>query len=208
MCPHVLIPFKPVNPKTRLSCVLSQEEREAFARAMLDDVVSAVKDANCTPVIVGTELYDSDDVQITIPDTDLSTTLNALLPDSLAPILILMADLPLANAEAIRRIFATEKDIALVPGRGGGTNAVFIRDPKRFHMDYYGTSFLKHKKIAEDEGLSFEVIDSFRLFSDIDEKDDLVELLIHGSGKSSSYLSEKGFALTVDKGRVGVERRQ
>jgi 2-phospho-L-lactate guanylyltransferase len=56
MCPHALIPYKLVNPKTRLSCVLSQEEREAFARAMLEDVIHAVKDANCSPVIVGTEL--------------------------------------------------------------------------------------------------------------------------------------------------------
>jgi 2-phospho-L-lactate guanylyltransferase len=208
MCPHVLIPFKPVNPKTRLSCVLSKEEREAFARTMLEDVVSAVRDANCTPVVVGTELYDSEDVQITVPDTDLNTTLNALLPDSVAPILILMADLPLADSGVIKLIFATDKDVALVPGRGGGTNAIFIKDPKRFHVDYYGTSFLKHKKIAENEGLSCEVIDSFRLFTDIDEKEDLVELLIHGSGKSRAYLVELGFALTSEKGRVGVERRQ
>jgi 2-phospho-L-lactate guanylyltransferase len=178
MCPHVLIPFKPVNPKTRLSCVLSQEERETFARAMLEDVIFAVKDANCTPVVVGTELYESEDVQITVPDTDLNTTLNALLPDTVAPILILMADLPLANAESIKRIFASDKDVALVPGRGGGTNAILIKDPKRFHVNYYGTSFLKHKKIAEDEKLSCETIDSFRLYTDIDEKEDLVELLI------------------------------
>jgi len=52
MCPHALIPYKIVNPKTRLSCILSQEEREAFARAMLEDVIHAVKDANCSPVIV------------------------------------------------------------------------------------------------------------------------------------------------------------
>ena len=56
MCPHAFIPFKPVNPKTRLSCMLSQEERESFARAMLADVISAVKDVNCSPVIIGTEL--------------------------------------------------------------------------------------------------------------------------------------------------------
>ena len=35
MCPHALIPYKPKNPKTRLSSILSQEEREQFAEAML-----------------------------------------------------------------------------------------------------------------------------------------------------------------------------
>jgi 2-phospho-L-lactate guanylyltransferase len=54
MCPHALIPFKPANPKSRLAGILSPEEREAFARAMLEDVIAAAKDANCSPVIIAT----------------------------------------------------------------------------------------------------------------------------------------------------------
>jgi 2-phospho-L-lactate guanylyltransferase len=207
MCPHALIPFKLVNPKTRLSCVLTQEEREAFARAMLEDVIFAAKDANCSPVIVGTELFDSEDVQVTISDADLNQTLNAILPQSAGEILIIMADLPLASADAIRRVITTRNDMAVVPGRGGGTNAIFIKEPQRFHVDYYGMSFLKHVKIAQDAGLSCEVIDSFRLHTDIDEKEDLVELLIHGTGKSRVFLEELGFYLSAEKGRVSVERK-
>jgi 2-phospho-L-lactate guanylyltransferase len=207
MCPHALIPFKLVNPKTRLSCMLNQVEREAFARAMLEDVIFAIKDANCSPVIVGTELFDSEDIQITVSDADLNQTLNALLPQSNGATLIIMADLPLANADAIRRVIATKHDIAIVPGRGGGTNVIYIREPQRFHVDYYGMSFLKHVKIAQEAGLSCEVIDSFRLHTDIDEKEDLVELLIHGTGKSRAFLEELGFILSVDKGRVNVERK-
>jgi 2-phospho-L-lactate guanylyltransferase len=207
MCPHALIPFKLVNPKTRLSCVLSQEEREAFARAMLEDVIYAIKDANCSPVIVGTELFDSDDIQIAVSDADLNQTLNSLLPQANGATLIIMADLPLANADTIRRVIATKNDIAVVPGRGGGTNVIFIKEPQRFHVDYYGMSFLKHVKIAQDAGLSCEVIDSFRLHTDIDEKEDLVELLIHGTGKSRAFLEERGFYLSAEKGRVNVERK-
>ena len=80
MCPHALIPYKPANSKTRLSCLFSQDERETLARAMLDDVVDAVKDANCTPVIVATDLFDSDLVQVTITDADLNQSLNTILP--------------------------------------------------------------------------------------------------------------------------------
>ncbi|HZK29927.1 MAG TPA: 2-phospho-L-lactate guanylyltransferase, partial [Methanoregula sp.] len=58
-----------------------------------------------------------------------------------------------------------------------------------------------------EAGLSCEVIDSFRLHTDIDEKEDLVELLIHGTGKSRAFLEELGFILSVDKGRVNVERK-
>ena len=208
MCPHALIPFKLVNPKTRLSCLLSQDEREAFARAMLEDVIYAVKDANCSPVIVGTELFDSEYIQVTVRDADLNQTLNSLLPQSVGAIMIIMADLPLADVQAIQRVITTERDIAIVPGRGGGTNVIFIKEPQRFHVDYYGMSFLKHVKIAQDAGLSCEIIDSFRLHTDIDEKEDLVELLIHGTGKSRAYLEELGFVLSVEKGRVGVERKK
>jgi len=208
MCPHAFIPFKPVNPKTRLSCVLSQEERESFARAMLMDVTIAVRDVNCSPVVIGTELFDSEDIQITVRDADLNQTLNSLLPDIAGELLIIMADLPLADGESLKRVLATKKDMAIVPGRGGGTNVIYLKEPKRFHFDYYGMSFLKHVKIAGDAGLSYDVVDSFRLHTDIDEKEDLVELLIHGTGRSRAYLEELGFVLSVEKGRVGVARKK
>jgi len=208
MCPHALIPYKPVNPKTRLSCMLDQSEREAFARAMLEDVIATVKDASCTPVVVSTELYDSDDVQITIKDADLNGALNQILPDGAGPLLIIMADLPLADRASVQRVTGTTSDVAMVPGRGGGTNVIFVKEPQRFHVDYYGTSFLKHMKIAADAGLSCEVIDSSRLHTDIDEKEDLVELLIHGTGKSRAYLEGLGFVLVVENGRVSVGRKR
>lgn len=208
MCPHALIPYKPKNPKTRLSAILSQEEREKFAFAMLEDVVKAATDAMFSPVIVGTELFDSDLVQVTITDADLNGSLNRILPDTEQNILILMADLPLADAAAIRRIISTAKDVAIVPGRGGGTNVIFVKEPKKFHVDYYGASFQKHVTIAQEAGLSVEVIDSFRLSTDMDEDEDLVELLIHGTGKSRAYLEELGFYTETEKGRVSVARKR
>ena len=208
MCPPALIPYKPRNPKTRLSSLLTKEEREQFAATMLEDVKDAVKDAMCNPVLVCSELFDSDDVQVTITDTDLSGSLNAILPPNVGPTLIIMADLPLADTASVRRVISTDKDVAVVPGRGGGTNAIFMKEPQKFHVDYYGASFLKHMRIAEEAGLSVDVIDSFRLHTDIDEPEDLVELLIHGTGKSRAYLEGLGFVLSVNKGRVGVDRKE
>ena len=208
MCPPALIPFKPANPKTRLSAILDQEEREQLARAMLEDVKAAVKDAMCSPVLVCSELFDSEDVQVTVTDANLNETLNSLLPQNIGPTMIIMADLPLANAESIRRVTSTKMDLAIVPGRGGGTNVIFMKEPEKFHVDYYGTSFLKHMKIAAEADLSVDVIDSFRLHTDIDEPEDLVELLIHGSGKSRAFLEGLGFTLAVNEGRVGVVRNR
>jgi len=203
-----VIPFKPRNPKTRLSCVLDEQEREAFAEAMLLDVVGAVRDADCQAVILSTELFDSDLVQVTIKDMGLSDATNEYLSCAVTDVLIIMADIPLADRESIKRVTGTKKDMAVVPGRGGGTNVIYVKEPARFHVDYYGGSYLKHMRIAAECGLSCDVIDSFRLHTDIDEKEDLAELLLHGSGKSRAFLEEKGFSLTTENGRVGVERKR
>ncbi|MCK9579059.1 MAG: 2-phospho-L-lactate guanylyltransferase [Methanoregula sp.] len=208
MCPHALIPYKPKNPKTRLSSVLEPEEREKFASLMLEDVLGTLKEMCCMPVIVGTELFDSEVVQVTVKDADLNQTLNEILPNTIHDVLIIMADLPLADEASLKRLVATETDMAIVPGRGGGTNVIYLKEPSKFRVNYYGASFLKHLKIAEEAGLSVEVIDSFRLHTDIDEPDDLVELLIHGKGKSRAYLEELGFTLSDVKGRVGIVRKR
>jgi 2-phospho-L-lactate guanylyltransferase len=208
MCPHALIPFKPKNPKTRLSAVLEPEEREKFAAAMLEDVLLVMREMCCMPVIIATELFESEVVQITVKDADLNQTLNEILPDTTRDLMIIMADLPLADEASLKRLISTEKDMAIVPGRGGGTNVIYLKEPSKFRVNYYGASFLKHLKIAEEAGLSVEVIDSFRLHTDIDEQDDLVELLIHGKGKSRAYLEELGFTLSDEKGRVGVVRKR
>ncbi|MBQ4597562.1 MAG: 2-phospho-L-lactate guanylyltransferase, partial [Methanocorpusculum sp.] len=55
---HALIPFRPVNPKTRLSGVLTQEEREEFAQVMLGDVISAVRRTGCTATLLCTSKYE------------------------------------------------------------------------------------------------------------------------------------------------------
>jgi 2-phospho-L-lactate/phosphoenolpyruvate guanylyltransferase len=203
-----VIPFKPKNPKTRLSCVLDEPEREAFAEAMLLDVVDVVRDADCQPVILGTELFDSELVQVTITGAGLSEALNEYLACAVTGVLIIMADLPLADKESVRRVIGTKMDMAIVPGRGGGTNVIYLKEPARFHVDYYGGSFLKHIRIAKECGLTCEVIDSFRLHTDIDEKEDLAELLIHGTGKSRAFLEVRGFTLITENGRTGVERKR
>ncbi len=207
-----VIPFKPRNPKTRLSCVLSQEERESFARAMLADVVDAVYGGGCSPSILSTEWFGCEGANfrgaaVTVNPAGLNEALNPMLSAMNGPCLIVMADLPLLNPEAIRLLTGTNSEVALAPGRGGGTNAIYLARASRFRVDYYGASFLKHRAIARQSGLSCETTDSFRLHTDVDEKEDLVELLIHGAGESRRFLEDLGFSLSIEKGRVGVLRK-
>jgi 2-phospho-L-lactate guanylyltransferase len=206
MTVRAIIPFKPKNPKTRLSPVMSQEEREAFAEMMLGDVLDAVTEAECTPVILSTAPYCRTGVETIVHPGHLNEALNEILPKSADPTLIVMADLPLITPANITELVTTKARAAMVPGRGGGTNAIFLHNPAGFRVDFYGGSFLKHLEIIGDLGLSVEIIDSFRIHDDIDEVEDLVEVLILGSGASRRYLERLGFVLSTEDGRVGVKR--
>jgi 2-phospho-L-lactate guanylyltransferase len=122
------------------------------------------------------------------------------------PVLIIMADIPLVSIKNIKDITASRSDVVIAPGRNGGTNAIFIRDPSRFHVDYYSASFLKHRDIARNNGLAVDVFDSFNLSTDIDEVADIAEVLLHGTGLAAGCLRKLGFTLSGNGGRVGVKR--
>ncbi len=206
MHPPAVIPFRPVHPKRRLSGVLDPVEREEFARAMLADVADATAGAGCHPVVLSTRAFPFAAAPVEVMDAGLNEALTAWCASREGPVLVIMADLPLATPETVRRLLSSGADVTLVPGRGGGTNAILLRDCRRFRFDYYEASFLKHQAIAADLGLSCAVFDSFRLYTDVDERDDLVEVLLHGTGRARVLLVEKGFSLSQATGRVTVVR--
>lgn len=201
---RVVVPFAAEQPKTRLGEVFTPDERRAFARAMLSDVLSALGDAGHTPEVLSTAPLDID-VPTTIDERPLTAAVNAIL-DMSSPVAVVMADLPLATPEALSRLFAATGDVVLAPGRGGGTNAFVARHPE-FRVDYHGTSYLDHVECARAVGATVETLDSFRLATDIDERADLVEVLVHGEGKAREWLDNAGIELAAsEEGRVTVER--
>ena len=203
---HAVIPFRPANPKTRLSAVLTQEERESFADAMLSDVVSAVRETGAPVTLLSTAPYTCAGAETLIRNEGLNEALNWILPQYNTPVLIIMSDLPLVTKDTIQRVVSTGNDVAIVPGLGGGTNILFIRCPEKYSVQYYGYSFMKHAEEAKHLGMSVEIIDSMRMSLDVDEPADLTELLIHGSGSAKRWLEEHGFVLSAESGRVSVKR--
>ena len=202
-----VIPYKKAGAKSRLSPVLSLEEREEFVELMLNQVIDSLKEAGIEKIDILTPsdygLEDMTKVRVLLDEKDLNEALNRYLEGAEEPVLIVMADLPLLSPEHIKGITSTKKDICIVPGKGGGTNALFIRNPSSYRVKYYGSSFLTHCSIATDAGQNFEIYDSFLAGTDIDEPEDLVELLIHGKGTSRDYINRK-FKLEVSRGRVGL----
>jgi len=208
---RAVIPFKKNNAKSRLGALLSEREREDLALSMLADVADTLAGSDCFDVIdiLSTSPIYVENTNIVLTEMGLNEALNEYLRQMSShnlnePVLIIMADIPLVSKKNIMDIVSSRADLVIAPGRMGGTNAVFIRNPISFHVDYYGASFLKHLEIAKD--LRVEVFDSFNLSTDIDEVSDLAEVLIHGKGHSRAYLEKIGVSILANKGRVGVER--
>ncbi|MCR3883001.1 2-phospho-L-lactate guanylyltransferase [Methanotrichaceae archaeon M04Ac] len=218
----VVIPFKLDCAKSRLSPVLSSAERQDLALAMLEDVIDAVSGLGDVTILLkdppsepGTfdRLISRPGIhsQIDILDCplELDPALNLLIEAEVkrgwpSDLLIAMADLPLMTPSDLEEMVGTPGDVVIAPGRGGGTNLILIRNPK-FRVSYYGLSFLKHLQMAADLGLSAGVFESFRCGSDVDEPSDLVEVMIHGRGRTPELLRSLGFSLSGVRERSRAE---
>jgi len=193
---EVLIPFKPVNPKSRLSDVLSLEERKKLVRVMLLDVLDVLNKFDCSVKVLSSHPFDLHGVEVCVDSQSLDDAINSRIGNETA---VIMSDLVLLNEKTVEKFFNTEGDVVIAPGRRGGTNMLLIRD-NRFRVSYHYCSFLKHIAIAERLGLKAVVFDSFYASVDVDSKDDLLEVLIHGKGKRTyEYLKSIGFDVKFDK---------
>lgn len=208
---QVVVPFDARAPKTRLADVLDAPEREALARAMLADVLAALHEAGADPEVLATapvtglDLPVDTEPPVTVDERPLTEAVNAVLAGTDGPVAVVMADLPLATPAALRRLLEADGAVVLVPGLGGGTNALVARDP-RFRVDYHGVSVRDHRRAARELGVEPVEVDSARLSTDIDEPADLPEVLLRGAGRAADWLADR-FELAVTDGRVEVVRR-
>ncbi|AZH26633.1 2-phospho-L-lactate guanylyltransferase [Haloplanus aerogenes] len=205
---RILVPFEATRPKTRLDGVLDTDERVAFAQAMLRDVLRACRDAGHDPEVVATAEVDVS-APVAVDDRPLSEAVNARLAATDDPLGIVVADLALLTPAAVDRLVAAaaDADLAIAPGRGGGTNGLVVTHPD-FRVDFHGVSFRDHLDAAEAVGADVTVVDSMRLSTDVDEPADLVEVLLHGEGEAAAWLRAAGFELDPVDGRVGINRRE
>jgi len=206
---HAIIPFKLEGAKSRLSNVMSMDEREEFSFKMLQDVLKSLNPLDMKVSILSTSEIELGGYDILISKRRLNDALNEILSEEKEKnlVLILMSDLPLITSKIVERILRRTEDVVIVPGRKGGTNVLFIRDPSRFKVNYYGISFKNHEEIAREGGLSYLIYDSMLAGTDIDEEEDLLDLLIFGEGGARNYLKEIGFFVKIKREKVFLERR-
>jgi 2-phospho-L-lactate guanylyltransferase len=182
-------------------------------------VLEAIDAAGGEPRVLATGPVDGDlHCPVTVDDRPLTEAVNAALGARLGGgendvdgaadrVAVVMADLALATPDALRELFAAgrEADVAIAPGRGGGTNA-FVAGHPEFQTNYHGASYLDHRRIAEEIGASVAVVDSHRLATDVDERADLVELPLHGECAAVEWPRDAGFEIRATDGRVDVRR--
>ena len=200
----VLVPFDARSPNSRLAGVLDADERREFAGAMLADVLAALAHTDADPTVLATAPVECD-APVTVDERPLTEAVNARLADADGPLAVVMADLALATPAALSRLFGTDADVAIAPGRGGGTNALVVRHPA-FRVDYHGASVRDHREAAAAIGAAVTEVDSFRLATDVDDPDDLAEVLLHTEGRAAAWLREAGFAVESTDGRVRAVR--
>lgn len=200
----VAVPYDAVDPKTRLNDVLSEAERSAFADVLLSDVVDVIRTAGYEPTVYATASVDVD-ADVVVDDRGLDPLCDDLFAEP--PVAVVMADLGLATPAAVEELFEASGDVVVAPGLGGGTNALVVRDDS-FATDFHGVSIRDHSEIAQERDLAWTAVDSLRLGVDVDERADLVEVLLHGEGEAPRWLREHGFSVSVRDGRAAVVREE
>ncbi|MET0365467.1 MAG: 2-phospho-L-lactate guanylyltransferase [Sphingobium sp.] len=156
-----IIPFNFGRPrKTRLSAILSVEERDALAMAMARHVVVALRTA---PSVHAIRLLSPLDPSL--PDTtwveDQGHGLNCELMaarDALAgaPALLIHADLPLLTGEDVEALLAAARSsgTAIAPDAAGlGTNALALAEGRAVTLAFGENSLARHRTLLPDAPL-------------------------------------------------------
>jgi len=186
-----IIPVKPLNHgKSRLSDVLSPEERQQLSERLFRHVLTAVK---ATPQVTGTLVISRDPRALaiardmsahTVQESGAPELNNALMRATQVvggwrggAVLILPADLPLITPEDLSSMIALGQDdltvVIATDQHEDGTNAMLIRPPGLIQYAYGSGSFHRHIDLAKEVGATVKVFHSDRLALDIDMPGDL-----------------------------------
>jgi 2-phospho-L-lactate/phosphoenolpyruvate guanylyltransferase len=187
----VIVPVKPLRlSKSRLSGILTPEERQRFAEAMLRHVLKTVQEV---PQVTGTLVISRDSHALAIareyeaktiqesgaPELNIALTRATSVVASWHSdaVLVLPADLPLIQPEDISNIIKLGKQepgIVIATDRDkNGTNALFIRPPGFIEYAYGEGSYQRHAVLARDAGAVVKVFESDGMLQDIDMPEDI-----------------------------------
>ena len=187
-----IIPVKRFeNSKTRLSSMLSADERIELASLMLDDTLATLRVRGLQILVVSgdrraKQIADSHGARFIHEEKDSGVNSAVALADRYCidagadESMVVPQDLPLLNAGDINQIIASAKEercMAVCPSlRYDGTNVLLRRPPDVIKTHYDNNSYAMHMKSASDAGVPAHVIKPERLMFDIDTPEDVAHL--------------------------------
>ena len=199
-----VVPVKPfARTKGRLAPLLSKDERETLAGAMLTDVLSALGRARkLAGVVVVTgdskaaemarkaNAHVIHDAENTGTTAAVAKAARELADAGCDGILVVPADVPQITAADVDAIVAAHRGpraVTLVQASvDGGTNALACSPPDAIRFCFGDDSFRQHRDAAKTASIVPAVLKLSRLEQDIDRPDDLAEFMTRPS-KTRSY---------------------
>jgi 2-phospho-L-lactate guanylyltransferase len=182
------VPVKaPGEAKSRLAPALDEQARAALVRAMLGDVLTAVREAHDGPLAIVSPDRDYDGIAsrfgaVRLPDE--GAGYNAALGGALAHrgvqeagvALILPADQPRAQPAELRAALEALRsaDVVLVPALDGGTALLGLRPPQAIAPAFGPASADAHRAAAREHGRTLAEVHAPSLWRDVDTVADLV----------------------------------
>jgi 2-phospho-L-lactate guanylyltransferase len=214
--------------KRRLAGVLTAEERQGLARAMLEDVLTALAGV---PALAGTIVVTREaalaatahsfgarviaDLRHDGPNAAIMLAAKELAAEGAAGMLAIPGDVPLATITEIGEILAapqTRPAVTLVPALADmGTNAVALMPMDAIPIRFGKQSFFHHLEAALERGVTPRILRLRGIGLDIDRPEDLAEFLARGSATlSQAYLNRCNVtarlpAADIERARAAIE---
>jgi len=208
----VIMPVKRLDDaKSRLSTLLTDDERKQFCLTMLEDILRTVKStASIHQTVVISKAPEVFNIAKNFKATYLNESENGLneavseainwcIRKEASSVLILPADIPLVTPTDLERMLALREKAAMVisPSRNGkGTNALLLTPPNVGGIFYGPHSFQRHLEEASERKISVCKFKSSRIALDIDTVKDLKNFISKNGNTSSTnkLLNKMGIA--------------
>jgi 2-phospho-L-lactate guanylyltransferase len=189
----VLVPVKePARAKSRLSSLLRAEERALLCRAMLTDLIRALRPLPYPVALVtnsagaarqarslGWQLFWEGEQ--TSESASIDEASRRLEQKGIKAVLRLPADLPLIRPDDIDDLLSPARcapGAVMVPSwNGRGTNALLRTPPTLFPSHFGPDSFALHAGEATAAGAHLRIVENPRLALDIDDPEDIRRFL-------------------------------
>ena len=178
----IVVPFRGAGGKQRLG-PLADDEREALALAMLEDVLAACRSVGETVVVTSDDdaarAADEHDARVVDdPGNGQGAAVAAGLRVVVGPVLVVNADVPCVVPSDLQRLAEATPDngFALVAARDGTTNALGLSESSLFAPLYGPGSAERFRLHGERLGVDVVAAEIPNLADDVDSIDDLRRL--------------------------------